>query len=200
MRGSRTSSTPSGRRELTAAIGLFGRYQAGLALPFTLYLSGDEIDAMGMPIPYRLTESGIGDLRIEGKALIATLGEDDEYTVAVSGWPVAADGQERRPPLPGRQDRHRSDQGDRRRRLRQGARRRQPRHPAARDLAELQDRAGSPAAVRRRGRLPGRAPRRPDAGGVRAQRPDPVHQLLLGRQPVRGGHRRPLHASTACGR
>jgi outer membrane protein OmpA-like peptidoglycan-associated protein len=71
--------------ELTAAIGLFGRYQAGLALPFTLYLAGDEVDAMGQPIPFRLSESGIGDLRIEGKALIATLGEDDEYTVAVSG-------------------------------------------------------------------------------------------------------------------
>ena len=56
--------------------------------------------------------------------------------------------------LPGRQDRHRPDQGDRRRRLRQGARRRQPRHPAARDLGELQDRDGAPAALRRRGGLP----------------------------------------------
>ena len=49
-----------------------------------------------MPTAYRLTESGIGDLRIEGKALLATLGEDEEYTVAVSGRPDAADGQERR--------------------------------------------------------------------------------------------------------
>ena len=32
--------------ELWAAIGLFGKYQAGIAIPFTLYLAGDEIDAM----------------------------------------------------------------------------------------------------------------------------------------------------------
>jgi OOP family OmpA-OmpF porin len=70
--------------ELTAAMGLFGRYQAGLALPFTLYLAGDDVDAMGLPNGGRLTESGIGNLRLEGKALIATLGEDDEYTIAVS--------------------------------------------------------------------------------------------------------------------
>ena len=70
--------------ELQASMGLFGRYQAGIAVPFTLYLAGDEINQMGMPINYRLTESGIGDVRVEGKALIATMGEDDEYTVAVS--------------------------------------------------------------------------------------------------------------------
>ena len=39
---------------------------------------------MGRPSHYRLTESGIGDLRLEGKALIATLGEDDEYTLGLS--------------------------------------------------------------------------------------------------------------------
>ena len=70
--------------ELQASMGLFGRYQAGLAIPFTLYLAGDEINEMGMPTGARLTESGIGDLRLEGKALVATMGEDDEYTVAVS--------------------------------------------------------------------------------------------------------------------
>ena len=70
--------------QLAAAMGLFGRYQAGIALPFTLYLTGDEVDAMGLPKPFRLSESGIGDLRVEGKALVATLGEDEEYTVGVS--------------------------------------------------------------------------------------------------------------------
>jgi hypothetical protein len=70
--------------ELQASMGLFGRYQAGIALPFTLYLAGDEIDAMGVPTNFRLTETGIGDMRLEGKALVATLGEDEEYTVAVS--------------------------------------------------------------------------------------------------------------------
>jgi OmpA-OmpF porin, OOP family len=70
--------------ELSAAMGLFGRFQAGVAIPFTLYLSGDELGPTGTPIPYRLTESGIGDVRVEGKALIATLGEEEEYTLAVS--------------------------------------------------------------------------------------------------------------------
>ncbi len=70
--------------ELSAAMGLFGRYQAGIALPFTLFLSGDVVDGMGIPTGQRLTETGIGNLRVEGKALIATLGEDDEYTVAVT--------------------------------------------------------------------------------------------------------------------
>jgi outer membrane protein OmpA-like peptidoglycan-associated protein len=65
-------------------MGLFGRYQAGLAVPFTLYLAGDQVDVYGLPSNYRLTESGVGDLRLEGKALLATLGEDEEYTVAVS--------------------------------------------------------------------------------------------------------------------
>ena len=150
---------------------------------------------------FRLTESGIGDLRIEGKALLATLGEDEEYTVAVSGRPDAADGQERRaaPTWATRPSRA----GSRRSAPWTSARCAPPRnlgHPAARDLEQLRDRDGSPAALRRRGRLPGRAPRRPDAGGVRAQRPEPVHQLLLGREPVRGGHRRPVTRSTACGR
>ena len=33
--------------EAHAAIGLFGRYQVGVALPYTLYLAGDQVDAMG---------------------------------------------------------------------------------------------------------------------------------------------------------
>jgi hypothetical protein len=70
--------------ELSASMGLFGRYQVGLALPFTLYLAGDRVNDLGVPSGYRLTESGIGNVRIEGKALLATLGEDEQYTVALS--------------------------------------------------------------------------------------------------------------------
>jgi OOP family OmpA-OmpF porin len=70
--------------ELSAAMGLFGRFQLGFALPWTVWLAGDEIDAMGLPSNFRLTEHGIGDARIEGKMLVATLGDDDEYTVGIS--------------------------------------------------------------------------------------------------------------------
>ena len=70
--------------ELDAAIGLFNRYQLGVGIPFTPYLDGDVVDAMGMPAHLHLKESGIGDIRIEGKAHLATLGPDDQYDVAIS--------------------------------------------------------------------------------------------------------------------
>ncbi|HVV53246.1 MAG TPA: thrombospondin type 3 repeat-containing protein [Polyangia bacterium] len=70
--------------ELDAAIGLFHRYQIGIGLPFTFYLDGDEVNGMGMPANLHLVESGIGDLRLEGKAHVATLGDDDQYEVGVS--------------------------------------------------------------------------------------------------------------------
>jgi hypothetical protein len=71
--------------ELDAAIGLFDRYQVGLGIPYTLYLNGDAADAMGVATGGRLHENGIGDLRIEGKAQIATLGDDDQYSFAAVG-------------------------------------------------------------------------------------------------------------------
>jgi OmpA-OmpF porin, OOP family len=70
--------------ELDAAIGLFGRYQLGIGLPFTPYLDGDEINAMGLPANLHLRESGIGDVRLEGKAHLTTRGDDDQYDVAIS--------------------------------------------------------------------------------------------------------------------
>jgi hypothetical protein len=70
--------------ELGAAIGLFDRFQVGLGVPYTLYLDGDVVDAMGVPTTQRLTESGIGDTRLHAKAQLATLGEDDEYSIAAS--------------------------------------------------------------------------------------------------------------------
>src|SRR5262245_45335574 len=60
--------------ELTLAMGLFDRFQFGVGVPFTPYLTGDETDTMGVPTGGRLTESGIGDVRIEGKATLVTLG------------------------------------------------------------------------------------------------------------------------------
>ena len=35
--------------EIDAAIGLFGRYQVGIGIPFTFFLDGDEVNAMGAP-------------------------------------------------------------------------------------------------------------------------------------------------------
>ena len=47
-----------------AAIGIGGRFQVGLGIPFTLFLDGDEVDAMGAPANLHLRESGIGDIRL----------------------------------------------------------------------------------------------------------------------------------------
>src|SRR5450631_2226741 len=70
--------------ELDAAIGLFGRYQVGIGIPFTLYLDGDEVNAMGMPANLHLVETGIGDIRLQGKAHLATLGSEDQYDLGLS--------------------------------------------------------------------------------------------------------------------
>ncbi len=71
--------------ELDAAIGLFDRFQLGIGLPYTGWLDGDAADAMGVATGGRLHENGIGDVRIEGKAQIATLGDDDQYSFAALG-------------------------------------------------------------------------------------------------------------------
>jgi OOP family OmpA-OmpF porin len=70
--------------ELDAAIGLFNRFQVGLGVPVTLYLDGDQVDGMGMPTGVHYTERGIGDIRLEAKAHLATLGADDQFDVALS--------------------------------------------------------------------------------------------------------------------
>jgi hypothetical protein len=68
--------------ELDAAIGLFDRFQLGVGVPYTAWLNGDAVDAMGVPTGGRLHENGIGDIRIEAKANIQTFGDDDQYSVA----------------------------------------------------------------------------------------------------------------------
>ncbi|HXJ21509.1 MAG TPA: thrombospondin type 3 repeat-containing protein [Polyangia bacterium] len=70
--------------ELDMAIGLFNRFQLGFGVPMTLYMNGDLVDDMGAPNGLHYTQSGIGDVRIEGKAHLATLGDDDQYDIGLS--------------------------------------------------------------------------------------------------------------------
>jgi OOP family OmpA-OmpF porin len=69
--------------ELTAAIALFERLQIGIALPFTPVLKGQIIDMSAAPTGQDQTARGIGDLRIEAKAPLATLGDDEQFTAGL---------------------------------------------------------------------------------------------------------------------
>ena len=109
-----------------------------------------------MPTDCRLTESGIGDIRIEGKAQLATLGEDDEYTVAVSAGLSLPTGKNAEPAYLGDKNvtgRIKAigavDFGKVRAAANLGI-------LLPRDLEQLRHGAGAPAAVRRRRRLRGR--------------------------------------------
>lgn len=71
------------RSELHAAIGLLDRFQLGVALPFTYSLSGDDVDARtGLATGNRYSVSGLGDLRIEAKGQLKTVGDDDQFVLA----------------------------------------------------------------------------------------------------------------------
>jgi OOP family OmpA-OmpF porin len=59
--------------ELTMALGLFDRFELGVGVPVTLYLSGNDYNAMGQP-DQTLSAAGIGDIRIEVKAMLASVG------------------------------------------------------------------------------------------------------------------------------
>ena len=81
--------------ELDAAMGLFGRYpgrhrHAVHALP----RRRRDRTPWAMPGQPALNESGIGDIRVEGKALLATLGERRRVHLGALGRPDAADGQD----------------------------------------------------------------------------------------------------------
>jgi OOP family OmpA-OmpF porin len=69
--------------ELAASIALFSRVQLGLALPFTPILTGDAVDAMGRPTGQTQNATGLGDLRVEAKAQLGTLGDDDQFTLGL---------------------------------------------------------------------------------------------------------------------
>jgi hypothetical protein len=70
--------------ELTAAVGLGGKFQLGLAVPFIGYQSGNDFTPMGMATGVALQGKGVGDIRIEGKVQAATFGPSDEFTFSVA--------------------------------------------------------------------------------------------------------------------
>src|SRR3954469_1142582 len=78
------------KSELHLAIGLIDRLQIGVAVPVTLAMRGDGIDgASGVTTGSDLSTAGLGDLRIEVKGQILTVGEDDQFVLgAVIGGTV----------------------------------------------------------------------------------------------------------------
>ncbi len=70
------------RTELQVALGLLDKFQLGVSLPVTWLLTGDKVDAnMGLATGDRLSETGLGDLRIEGKGQLRTFGDDDQLVL-----------------------------------------------------------------------------------------------------------------------
>ncbi len=71
------------RSELQAAMGLLDRFQIGMSLPITFWLDGDDVSsATGLATGSRYSTAGLGDLRIEGKGQLKTVGEDDQFVLA----------------------------------------------------------------------------------------------------------------------
>ena len=111
--------------ELNASIALFDRLQIGLALPFTPILQGQLFDTSGAPTGQNESARGLGDLRLEAKTQLAVFGDDDQYgvgllagvsvpTAKLGGASLDVPVGGSTPLLPGRQELHRSHQGDRR--------------------------------------------------------------------------------------
>ena len=70
------------RAQLWGAIGLLDRFQIGLALPVSLYLSGQNVSTMtGESDGSTYSSAGLGDLRLEGKGQILTAGSDDQFVL-----------------------------------------------------------------------------------------------------------------------
>ena len=74
--------------ELSLALALAERYQVGLALPVTVFQSGDELDIMpgfeDVSPPSELTPSGIEDVRLSAKGLLWE-DRDQGYALGASG-------------------------------------------------------------------------------------------------------------------
>lgn len=70
--------------ELYGAVGLFNLFEVGLAVPMTLYLSGDDFDDTGETNGGTLTAKGLGDVRVEAKVAPFAFGQDQAFVLGVS--------------------------------------------------------------------------------------------------------------------
>jgi len=70
--------------ELVAAMGLFDRFEVGLALPFTYYLEGDTYDNYARASGGAKAIKGLGDLRVEGKSYLTSFGKDRSFVLGAS--------------------------------------------------------------------------------------------------------------------
>jgi OmpA-OmpF porin, OOP family len=62
--------------ELAVGMGLFDRFELGVAVPVTFYMKGTDYSTVNGQPNGDLSAAGLGDLRIEAKAQVATFGDD----------------------------------------------------------------------------------------------------------------------------
>jgi Thrombospondin type 3 repeat len=70
--------------ELYGAVGLFNLFEVGVAVPMTLYLWGQDFDQDGQGTGNSIHASGIGDVRVEGKAALVAFGPDQAFVFGLS--------------------------------------------------------------------------------------------------------------------
>jgi len=70
--------------ELYGAVGLFNLFEVGIAVPMTLYLSGDDFKPTAEPTGTAISAHGIGDVRVEGKAALLAFGRDQAFVFGLS--------------------------------------------------------------------------------------------------------------------
>src|SRR6185369_789059 len=62
--------------ELAAGIGIKDRFEVGVGVPVTLYMRGSDYSSINGQPNGDLSAAGIGDIRVEGKANIATFADN----------------------------------------------------------------------------------------------------------------------------
>ena len=71
--------------ELVAAVGLFGRFEIGAALPVSMSWGGDNFDTYAQPTSgVAASVVGLGDLRLEGKSEVVGFGADRAFLFSLS--------------------------------------------------------------------------------------------------------------------